>query len=31
MIAIGADETRDPDAPVAADAEIHLLPAIAGG
>jgi molybdopterin converting factor small subunit len=31
MIAIGADETRDPDAPVAPDAEIHLLPAIAGG
>ena len=31
MIAIGADETRDLDAPVAADGEVHILPAIAGG
>ena len=31
MIAIGADEVRDLDAPVPAGAEVHLLPAIAGG
>jgi sulfur-carrier protein len=31
MIAIDADEVRDLDAPVAADSEIHILPAIAGG
>ena len=31
MIAIDADETRDVDAPVAANSEVHILPAIAGG
>lgn len=31
MIAIDADEVRDLDAPVPANGEIHILPAIAGG
>jgi molybdopterin converting factor small subunit len=31
MIAINADEVRDLDAHVAPDAEVHILPAIAGG
>jgi molybdopterin converting factor small subunit len=31
MIAIDADEVRDIDAPVPAGAEVHILPAIAGG
>ena len=31
MIAIGGDEVRNADAAVAPDAEVHLLPAIAGG
>jgi molybdopterin converting factor small subunit len=31
MIAIDADEVRDLDAPVTADGEVHLVPAIAGG
>lgn len=31
MIAINADEVRDLDAPVPADGEVHILPAIAGG
>jgi molybdopterin converting factor small subunit len=31
MIAIDADETRDMDAPVPSDSEVHILPAIAGG
>jgi molybdopterin converting factor small subunit len=31
MVAVGADETRDLNAPVPADAEVHILPAIAGG
>jgi molybdopterin converting factor small subunit len=31
MIAIDADEARDLDAPVAANSEVHILPAIAGG
>ena len=31
LVAVGADETRDLDAPLPADAEVHILPAIAGG
>jgi molybdopterin converting factor small subunit len=31
MVAVGGDEVRDLDAPVADDAEVHILPAIAGG
>jgi molybdopterin synthase sulfur carrier subunit len=31
MIAVGADEVRELDAPVPADAEVRILPAIAGG
>jgi molybdopterin converting factor small subunit len=31
MIAIDSDEAFDLNAPVAADAEVHILPAIAGG
>jgi molybdopterin converting factor small subunit len=31
MIAVNADEVRDLDAPVPADGEVHILPAIAGG
>ena len=31
MIAVGSDEVRDLDAPVPPGAEVHLLPAIAGG
>ena len=31
LVAINADETRDLDAPVPADGEVHILPAIAGG
>jgi molybdopterin converting factor small subunit len=31
MIAIGGDETRDLDALVSDGAELHILPAIAGG
>ena len=31
MIAINSDEATDLDARVAADAEVHILPAISGG
>ena len=31
MIAINADEAQDLDAPVPEDAEVHILPSIAGG
>ena len=31
MIAVGSDETRDLDAPLPDDSEVHILPAIAGG
>ena len=31
IIAIAGDETRDLSAAVAADADVHILPAIAGG
>ncbi|HEX5478350.1 MAG TPA: MoaD/ThiS family protein [Dehalococcoidia bacterium] len=31
MIAVGADETRELDAPLPDGAEVHILPAIAGG
>ena len=31
MIAVGGDETRDLDAPLPDGAEVHILPAIAGG
>lgn len=31
MIAVGADEVRDLNAPVGEDTEVHILPAIAGG
>ena len=31
MLAVGGDETRDLDTPVPPDAEVHILPAIAGG
>ena len=31
MIAVGSDETRDLDAPLPDGAEVHILPAIAGG
>jgi molybdopterin converting factor small subunit len=31
MLAIDADETRDLTAPVPESAEVHILPAIAGG
>jgi hypothetical protein len=30
-IAVGGDEVSDLNAPVAEDAEVHILPAIAGG
>jgi molybdopterin converting factor small subunit len=30
-VAVGADEVSDLNAPVAEDAEVHILPAIAGG
>ena len=31
LVAVDADEVRDLDAPVPLDAEVHILPAIAGG
>jgi molybdopterin converting factor small subunit len=31
MVAVGGDESRDLDAAVPAGAEVHVLPAIAGG
>jgi molybdopterin converting factor small subunit len=31
MLAVGGDEARDLDQPVPPDAEVHILPAIAGG
>jgi molybdopterin converting factor small subunit len=31
MVAIDADETRELNAPVPEDGEVHVLPAIAGG
>lgn len=31
IIAVGSDETRDLDAPLPDGAEVHILPAIAGG
>jgi molybdopterin converting factor small subunit len=31
MVAVGADEVRDLNAPVAPTDEVHILPAIAGG
>jgi molybdopterin converting factor small subunit len=31
MIAVGGDEVSDLDAPIPEDAEVHILPAIAGG
>lgn len=31
MVAVGSDEVSDLDVAVASDAEVHILPAIAGG
>jgi molybdopterin converting factor small subunit len=31
MLAVGADEAQDLNTPVPVDAEVHILPSIAGG